>query len=126
MLQDIFRVEDSVGTGYYYAGGCNNCISSSRHPVPNDDPLLGHIWNDLKNHEEHSNYRFGFKSIELLNQWFIVADRWEMLEENFRVVHLSVTDTMKGFHRSVYHGETQSIFLPEYAEVVNVLSPIEI
>lgn len=97
----IYRIENDNHIGPYRS--YNNFLdirSSECHPTPFDD--FKEIWMHLLFTNQYKLYKFGFKDMEQLNNWFTDIELDNLYNEGFKIV------TYKSSH--YYISDRQAIF----------------
>lgn len=104
----MWRIQNSEGFGPYYRANAyvwaktDDCHQGPDHPGPNDDFTADVV--RLLDSDEGRELRFGFETLEQLNNWFTV-------EELDALAALGFTQTLIEAEK-VYVGSKQVLFLP--------------
>lgn len=107
MSKVVFRVENEAGTGPYRLTGSYELLNShDKDPIDHPLPWLDGI------EDVNDGWKFGFKSIKRLMDWFKMDELKELYKSDFscfisiyRVTH-------------VKHGKRQSVFNPKTATLL--------
>lgn len=108
----IYRIENADGDGPYNAAYKPGGLLYQMHTEDDDGPITAHEthpspWADIASFasRHEGKYRFGFKSMEQLTQWFGPRARKLLESYSFELVEYEVPDKfiLPGYRQVAYH-----------------------
>lgn len=83
-MAKFYRLANADNHGPYHSdhSASFNRSGDEDHPSPNQDPVLREKWERLR---RSSSYKFGFRSLEQLLDWFSYKDRLSLADVGFRI-----------------------------------------
>lgn len=115
-MAKFYRLANADNHGPYHSdhSASFNRSGDEDHPSPNQDPVLREKWERLR---RSSSYKFGFRSLEQLLDWFSYKDRLSLADVGFRI---RIYENLP----IVYHGEKQSIAKLDSIQPIRILHPV--
>lgn len=115
-MAKFYRLANADNHGPYHSdhSASFNRSGDNDHPGPCTDPGLRKIWDRLP---QQTTYKFGFRSLEQLLDWFNHNDRLSLADVGFRI---RIYENLP----SVHHGKKQSIAKLDSIQPTRILHPV--